>query len=118
MLLSEHINQSGITTGPRKLEIFRKAMELRKVPGMLSQDGAGDEAVAYVKLFNPTGVGTWFITEWDPETNMAFGLCHLFEYELGDVSLVELSETPGPLGIGIEVDVWFEPTPLGELRGS
>jgi len=32
---------------------------------------------AVVKLFNPTGIGTWYLSELNPETNVAFGLCCL-----------------------------------------
>lgn len=114
--LSDHINQLGITTGPKKLEIFRKVMQLRGVPAMGEQDGLGDDAVAFVKLFNPCGAGTWFITEWEQENDIAFGWCYLCEWEMGEVSLVELSEVAGPLRIGIEVDVFFRPTKIGDIE--
>ena len=48
--------------------------------------------IAYVRLFNPCGIGTWYLSELDPETNIAFGLCCLHEEELGYVSLKKLWE--------------------------
>ena len=57
-----------------------------------------------VKLFNPMGIGTWLLTELDPETNIAFGLCDLGYPELGSVSIRELESVRGPIGLGIERD--------------
>ena len=61
-----------------------------------------------VKLFNPTGIGTWYISEMDPETEIMFGLCCVHDKELGNITLKELKElrTP-PLGLGIERDKIF-----------
>ena len=40
-----------------------------------------------VKLFNPLGMGTWYLSELDPKTNIAYGLCVLDEAEYGINSL-------------------------------
>jgi hypothetical protein len=58
-----------------------------------------------VKLFNPSGLGTWLLTEIDPENpDIAFGLCDLGFPELGSVSISELEAGRGPFGLGIERD--------------
>ena len=57
-----------------------------------------------VKLFNPVGIGTWYLTELNPYTEMAFGLCQLAEKEIGYVSLTELEELRLPMGLKIERD--------------
>ena len=57
-----------------------------------------------VKLFNPTGIGTWYLTELNPYTNIPFGLADVHEKELGDIDLTELEEFKGKLGLGIERD--------------
>ena len=57
-----------------------------------------------VKLFNPTGIGTWYLTELNPYTNIAFGLADVHEKELGDIDLTELEDFKGKLGLGIERD--------------
>lgn len=36
--LEHHINQAGVTTGPRKLEIFKLALALRRTPNLYSQE--------------------------------------------------------------------------------
>lgn len=102
-MLCKHLHQGGITFGPAKLEIFRKACQLRGV-------GRGcSSKTARVKIFDPCGSWTWFVSSWDPKTDECFGLVAGAERELGSFSLRELSDVKGPLGIGLEVDTWFEP---------
>jgi hypothetical protein len=64
-----------------------------------------------VKLFDPCGAGTWLLTEIDPDNeDVAWGLSDLgmgFP-EFGTVSLAELAAIRGPLGLGIERDLYFE----------
>lgn len=63
-----------------------------------------------VKLFTPDGAATWLLTEIIPdEPNIAVGLCDLGMGcpELGYVSLTELSEARGHLGLRIERDLFF-----------
>ena len=73
-------------------------------------ENRGDDHVPAVKLFNPMGAATWLITEMDPEDNdYLFGLADLgmgFP-ELGGISLSELQGYRGPLGLGIERDLYF-----------
>jgi len=61
-----------------------------------------------VKLFNPTGIGTWYLTELNPYTNIAFGLADVHEKELGDIDLTELENLKLPMGLGIERDRYFK----------
>lgn len=63
-----------------------------------------------VKLFTPDAGATWLLTELDPESNVAFGLCDLGLGcpELGYVSLKELAAVRGHLGLPIERDLFFE----------
>ena len=71
-----------------------------------------DDHVPVVKFFNPVGAATWLVTEMDPEDNdYLFGLADLgmgFP-ELGGISLSELQGYRGPLGLGIERDLYFKP---------
>jgi DUF2958 family protein len=64
-----------------------------------------------VKLFNPVGAATWLLTEIDPDDEtVAWGLCDLgmgFP-EFGTVSVTELANYRGRLGLGIERDLYFE----------
>ena len=63
-----------------------------------------------IKLFNPTGVGTWLISEIDPENpTIAFGLADLGAGypELGSISLTELRAFRGRFNLPIERDQHF-----------
>lgn len=63
-----------------------------------------------VKLFTPDGGATWLLASLDPEdSDIAFGLCDLglgFP-ELGTVSLAEIQEVRGVLGLPVERDRFF-----------
>lgn len=90
---------------------------LRACPALYSQDGKGMNAIAYVKFFNPAGAGSWYVTEWDPNTNEAFGyVTGMGHDELGYMSLEEMAFNPGPLRIGIEIDTDFLPTTLDKAK--
>jgi hypothetical protein len=86
--------------------------------GALPMVGSQDP-LARVKLFDPTGSWTWYLSEFDPDPangGLAFGLVVGFEVELGYVSLDELAAVRGRLGLPMERDVHFKPAPLAELR--
>ncbi len=63
-----------------------------------------------VKLFTPDANATWLLTELDPnDPDRAFGLCDLGLGcpELGYVSLAELADVRGRLGLPVECDRHF-----------
>jgi hypothetical protein len=60
----------------------------------------------YAKFFNPTGIGTWYITEFDGKDTL-YGLCCVFEAELGYVSLKELESCKLPHGLRIERNTFY-----------
>jgi hypothetical protein len=69
------------------------------------------------KLFDPCGSATWYLTEYDPVEKIAFGyVTGLIEDEFGYTSLTELESIKGPLGIGIEQDMYFQQKKLSELK--
>lgn len=120
--LIRHINQNGVAPGSVKLEQFKLACAMRSTPALYKQDGKGDDAIVYVKFFNPCGRGTWYLTEFsevapDGVPNLAFGyVTGLGGDELGYISLEELATVKGPMGIGIEIDVLFTPHRLGDIK--
>lgn len=75
-----------------------------------------DDPMVLVKLFNPTGIGTWYLMSYDPDDRVSFGLCHLFEWELGNVWLSELVTFRGLMGLPIERDIHFTPARLSEVK--
>ena len=76
------------------------------------------------KFFDPCGAATWYISEAEEVLHMdgtedlqMFGWCDmgLGFPELGYVMLSDLASVKGPLGLGIERDIFFDPCPLGEV---
>ena len=63
-----------------------------------------------VKLFNPVGSQTWLLTEIEPGTNNAFGLCDMGQGypELGYVSIDELAKLKLYFDMKVERDIHFE----------
>ena len=78
--------------------------------GAINAAGHDRDAHPVVRLFTPDAQATWLLSEADPrKPDLAFGLCDLglgFP-ELGYVSLAELADVRGPLGLSIEVDASF-----------
>ena len=76
-----------------------------------------DAVVAKAKLFSPYNGWRWYITEWDAETGLCFGLVEGFETELGYFDLTELAEVTVFGSVpAVERDLYWEPQTLGEIR--
>jgi hypothetical protein len=88
----------------------------RKLPAIKGQEEKGVEALAFAKFFMPGSHWVWYATEFDGE-DLFFGFVKGDFPELGYFSLSELEAVRGPLGLPIERDLHFTPTPLRELMG-
>jgi hypothetical protein len=102
-LLPEHLRQSLIVNW----ELMIVAPEAEICPDLYPE----------VKLFTPNANAIWLLTELNPDTNVAFGLCDLGlgQPELGYVSLDELESLAATEGFEIEVDLQFDThTPLSK----
>ena len=76
-----------------------------------------DAVVAVAKLFSPYNGWRWFITEWEAETGLCFGLVQGFETEIGYFDLTELSEVTVFGSVpAVERDLYWNPRTLGEIR--
>jgi RPA family protein len=86
-------------------------------PLYANEEKSADETMVKVKLFNPVGAATWYLTEYNPETRIAFGYCDLGMgcAELGYVSIEELESVTLPFGLSIERDIHWNPKPLSEV---
>jgi hypothetical protein len=76
------------------------------------------DPVVVAKFFNPTGAGTWYATEYDPETKEFFGYVSIFgdwNDEWGSFSLEELESYIGKFGLGIERDLNFDEKPISQV---
>ena len=95
----------------KPVKLLTKELE-KKLPPLYSQDGLGDDAMAFVKIFAPDSNWTWYITERDPDTNECFGVVCGLEREYGYFNLEELQGLRGPFGLPLERDRYFEPMPV------
>lgn len=74
-----------------------------------------DQITARVRLFNPTGRGTWYVCAYDPDTGNAWGVAELFAREVGDFSMSELVNFRGRFGLPIERDIHYTPVSLADV---
>jgi hypothetical protein len=86
----------------------------RQLPALHEQDSLGEEAIAYVKLFTPDAHWSWYAIAFDGEDTF-FGFVRGDYPEFGTFSLSELEQLRGGLGLPVERDKFFQPTPLREL---
>ena len=113
-----------LLNGQRRHKLLTVALK-KKLPDLYAQDGMGDEAIVYVKLFGPWSNCIWYITEYRPEEHQAFGLVYQGTYgdqcpagELGYICMNEL-ETMHFNGLPlVERDTPFQPTRLGDIRAK
>lgn len=95
------------------MKLMTKAIAA-KIPRLYEADGQEDPII-HVKFFTPDSNWTWYATEFDGEDTF-FGLVVGHFAELGYFSLSELEAARGPMGLKIERDLHFEPTPLSEIE--
>lgn len=72
--------------------------------------------ICHIKLFTPDSIWEWYIIEVSIDLDICYGYTKGFEGELGYFSLNELNEIRGNLGLKVEIDNSFNPTPLGLVR--
>lgn len=92
------------------MKLITKAIE-KSLPALYANESKQPHEIKVIfKLFNPTGSGTWYITEGDLATGELFGLCRIHEAELGYVDFTELKSFRGRFGLGIERDLSWSGT--------
>jgi len=91
---------------------------LSDIPNLYETEG-NSNAICYVKLFTPDSNWTWFIMEISKDDNQTcFGYIVGRDSELGFFSLDDLASIHGPLGLVVERDIWFKPTPFSQVKKS
>lgn len=103
-----------------KMKLVTKAIE-KTLPAIGSTSEKDNTQIAVpLKLFNPTGSGTWYITEYDPATGEAFGyVTGMGGDELGYISIPELASVTLHWGLGIERDLHWDPkTTLADVMNG
>ena len=103
-----------------KQKFITKEVENRmaKYP-LYSQDGKGEEAIATAKFFMCMGSWTWYVLEYDTnDKDTCYGIVvnGYGECEYGYFSLKELQSVRNRFGLGVERDMYFDPTPLKHIE--
>ena len=99
----------------QKRPAYRYIRESDKMPPLGGNDG-DDIGMARVKLFNPTGAGTWYLSEYDAKTRTAFGRVDGQFDEYGYIDMAELVAFRGQFGLPIERDLHWTPRLLAECH--
>jgi len=91
--------------------------ELRKaLPGMYTTENE-ENPMVICKFFITFSNWTWYVLEFDGE-DLFFGLVEGHEVEMGYFSLSELESVRNSHGLGVERDLYFEPTPLQTIQAQ
>jgi hypothetical protein len=96
------------------MKLLTKEIE-KQLPPLYSQEKVADP-LCIVHFFNPTGAGDWYATEYDPAKRLFFGWVKIHEGELGYFTLDQLEQIKLPLGLKIERELAFTPTPLSVVQ--
>lgn len=78
------------------------------------------DPLVLAKFFNPCGAQTWLITEYEPESNCAFGYVMGMDCdELGYISMDELQTVKLCVpGMTIERDLYFNQNKLSHFKAG
>ena len=104
---------ADMVCGEEGQHFCNKLVEMERLictmPITYEQDGAGEEAIAYLHYF--LNGFDWYITERDMEREQlqAFGLACMGEVEIGYINIVELIRN------GAELDFYFGPCTLSKI---
>lgn len=97
------------------MKLFTKEIE-EKAQEQYPKGSDLESQVIVAKFFNPTGAGSWFLMNQDPnDPDYQWGICHIFEWEIGSFLKSDLENFRGKFGLGIERDLNFEVVNAKEL---
>lgn len=84
------------------------AETIDKIPKLHATAGEKSKDIT-VQLHYFRGSWDWYVTEYEPAKQLAFGIVRGFEPELGYISLKELTAR------GVELDLHWNPAPLASI---
>ena len=91
--------------------------DAKKLPSLVSQENMElTDRKLLVKFFTPFSNFTWYATEYDPADRIFFGYVVGQDAEWGYFSLDQLEAIRGPLGLGVERDLYWNPVTFGEAQ--
>lgn len=89
---------------------------LSEIPDLYGTENMLDP-ICQIKLFLADVNWTWYIIEISKEDkDYCFGYVVGLESELGYFTLSEIKSLRGPLGLAVERDEYFTPTPFSKVK--
>jgi hypothetical protein len=98
------------------MELLNDELKAIIPPFYSGEDISLEEKTVYAKLFLPDANWTWYILEYDKKSNTVFALVDGLDQELGYVSLDELEQVRGHMGLRVERDLYFKPLKYKDLK--
>lgn len=98
------------------MKLMTKELEEMIPPFYSAEDVALEDKIVYAKFFLPDAQWTWYALEYDKESNSIFALVDGLDIELGYVSIEELEQVRGHMGLHVERDLYFEPIRYADLN--
>lgn len=81
----------------------------------LGETSENPDPTLYVKWFTPDSGFTWFVAEFDPESQIGYGFVIGPFPEWGTFSLKEIRSLRGALHLPVERDLHFDPCPSSKI---
>ena len=106
------------------MKLMTKEIEAKLKP-IYHYEKSGEEPIAVLKYFDPTGSWSWYVAEGQKQSNgdwLFWGAVDGFEFEYGFFTLDELEHAKdgftGLQSLPIERDLYFKPTLLEDLQNQ
>lgn len=91
----------------------RKLARPTEAPALYAQDGKGLDATVYAHYFVLSA--DWWVTEYDPDTDEAFGYVCLGDREMAELGYISMKELDNIEAMGVfpvEKDLYWDEQPL------
>ncbi len=97
------------------MKLFTKEIE-EKAQAQYPLGSDLEKQMVVAKYFLPTGSATFYLLNQDPnDHDYLWGICFIFEWEIGSFSKSDLENYKGKMGLGIERDLYFTEVNAKEL---
>jgi hypothetical protein len=109
-------NLAEVASSFQRKPAYRYIRKADKILARLPHDASFDTTKCLVKLFDPTGAGTWYIASYDATDGVAYGVADLgYGPEFGAIYIPELVDFRGRFGLPIERDLHWKPKTITAL---
>jgi len=90
-------------------KLYTESQKKQLIKNFEIENRTGSMQKPVIKLFNPSGLGTWFVSSMSEDETIGYGVCKIQETEIGSIDMKGLAKIVcPPLGLPIERDIHFE----------